>query len=267
MSVVSANRTDLNAYGEVIVPIFGKSFSFPGARRLDLSFAQRIDSYSHFAADSNPKWGLTWEPTPGLIVRGTKATSFRAPLISQRAAPTTSYTTLLPSSTSGGKPTDALVINGGSQFLEPEKSKSFTTGIDWAPIRWPQIRGSMTYFNISYTNRIQSQNIEANPLEAQPQLFSLTSLNPSLDQVLPFFQAPRFQQDGAGLGPSGVTAIIDNQLANASTTVEQGVRLDGRYTYDAGGLGRWELSFSGNYGLGAPACERWPDSSAAGSRP
>ena len=40
---------------------------------------------------------------------------------------------------------------------------------------------------------------------------------------------------------------IDNQLVNAATTVEQGVRLDGRYTYDAGGLGQWELSFSGNY--------------------
>jgi outer membrane receptor protein involved in Fe transport len=247
LSVVSASRTDLNAYGEAIVPIFGKYFSFPGARRLELSFAQRIDSYSHFGADSNPKWGWTWEPTPGLIVRGTKATSFRAPLISQLDAPTTSYTTLLPSSTPGGKPTDALVINGGSQYLQSEKSKSFTAGIDWAPIRWPQIRGSMTYFNISYNNRIQSQNIEAKPLEAQPQLFSLTSLNPSLYQVLPFFQAPGFQRDGAGLGPSGVTAIIDNQFANAATTIEQGVRVDGRYTYDAGGLGRWELSFSGNY--------------------
>jgi outer membrane receptor protein involved in Fe transport len=247
LPVLSASRTDLNAYGEAVVPIFGRYFSIPGARRLELSFAQRIDSYSHFGADSNPKWGLSWEPTPGLIVRGTKATSFRAPLISQLDAPTTSYTALLPSNTPGGKPTDALVINGGSQYLQSEKSKSFTAGIDWAPIRWPQTRGSITYFNISYNDRIQSQNIEAKPLEAQPQLSSLTSLNPSLYQVLPFFQAPGFQQDGAGLGPSGVTAIIDNQFANASTTVEQGVRVDGGYTYDAGGLGRWELSFSGNY--------------------
>ena len=46
---------------------------------------------------------------------------------------------------------------------------------------------------------------------------------------------------------AGVTAIIDNQVANAESTLEQGVRADGRYTYDAGGLGRWELSFSGNY--------------------
>ena len=247
LPTVSQSRTDLNAYGEAILPIFGEDFSFPGARRVDLSFAQRRDSYSHFGSDSNPKWGWTWELTPGLIVRGTKATSFRAPLISQLDAPTTSYTTLLPSSTPGGKPTDALVINGGWQYLQPEKSKSFTAGIDWAPIHWPQIRGSMTYFNISYNDRIQSQNIEAEPLAEQPQLFALTGLNPSLGQVLPFFQPPGFQQDGAGLGPSGVTAIIDNQLANETTTVEQGVRVDGQYACDAVGLGRWELSFAGNY--------------------
>jgi iron complex outermembrane recepter protein len=105
----------------------------------------------------------------------------------------------------------------------------------------------MTYFNISYRGRIQSQNIEAEPLSAQPQLFSLTSLAPSLDQVLPFFQSPGFQHDGAGLGPSGVTAIIDNQLANEATTVEQGIRAGGQYTYETGELGKLKLTFSGDY--------------------
>ena len=247
LPTVSESRTDLDAYGEVIVPIFGEGLSFPGAHRLEISFAYRVDSYSHIGAPSNPKWGVIWEPTPGLTLRGTQGTSFRAPLISQFDASTTSYTTLLPSSTPGRKPTDALVTNGGNQDLQPEKAKSFTTGIDWAPIRWPHIRASMTYFNVTYDNRIQSQNIEAKPFEAQPQLFSISSLNPSLDQILPFFQAPGFQQDGAGLGPAGVTVIIDNQLANAATTVAQGVRADGQYTFDEGELGRWALSFSGNY--------------------
>jgi outer membrane receptor protein involved in Fe transport len=247
LPAVSQSRTDWNAYGEAIVPIFGDNFSFPGARRLELSFAYRTDSYNHFGATSNPKVSWTWEPIPELTVRGTQGTSFKAPLISQLDAPTTSYTTLLPSGTPGGKPSDALVIDGGSPYVQPERSKSFTAGIDWAPPRSPQIHASMSYFNISYHNRIQSQNIEAEPLAAQPQLISLTGLNPSVDQVLPLFQAPGFQQDGAGLGPSGVTAIIDNQLANAASTLEQGLRADGRYTYDAGEFGRWELSFSGNY--------------------
>jgi iron complex outermembrane recepter protein len=247
LPAVSQSRTDLNAYGEAIVPIFGDSFSFPGARRLELSFAYRIDSYSHFGTTSNLKWGLTWEPIPGLTVRGTQGTSFKAPLISQLDAATTSYTTLLPSGVPEIKPTDALVINGGSQDLQPEKSRSFTVGIDWAPTRWPQIRGSMTYFNITYDNRIQSQNIEGQLLGDQLQLFPIISPNPSLDQVLAYFQAHGFQQDGAGLGPAGVTAIIDNQFANTETTVQQGVRVDGKYMYHDGGLGKWELAFSGNY--------------------
>jgi iron complex outermembrane recepter protein len=242
----SQSRTDLDGYAETIVPIFGEHFSFPGARRLELSFAYRIDVYNHFGGPSNTKWGWTWEPMAGFTLRGTQGTSFTAPSISQLDSSTTSYTTLLPSSAPAGKPTDVLVIDGGNQYLQPEKSKSVTAGIDWAPVRWPQIRGSMTYFDINYDNRIQSQNIEDEPLQAQPQLFSITgSTSPA--QVLPFFQAPGFQQDGAGLGPSAVTAIIDNQLANEATTAEQGIRMDGRYTHDAGDLGRGKLSFSANY--------------------
>lgn len=248
LPTVSGSRTNSNAYGEATVPIFGEDFSFPGVRRLEVSFAYRVDRYSHIGAPSNSKWGWSWEPTPGLSVRGTQGTSFQAPLISQLDAPITSYTTLLPA-IPGGIPTDALVINGGSQYLQPEKSRSLTAGIDWTPIRWPQFRGSMTYFNITYDNRIQSQNIHATPLEEQLQLSTLTSYNPSLNQVLPFFQAPGFQQDGAGLGPSGVNAIIDNQFSNTGATGEQGFRVDGQYLFDGGGLGRWRLSFSGNYSV------------------
>jgi iron complex outermembrane recepter protein len=159
----------------------------------------------------------------------------------------TSYTTLLPSGTQGGKPTDVLVVNGGNPDLQPEKSKAYTAGIDWAPVRWPQISGSLDYFNISYRDRIQSQSIEAEPLDAQPQLISLTGLNPGLSQVLPYFQMPGFQRDGAGLGPGGVTAIVDNQVANEATTLEQGIRASGQYRYDAGAPGKLIVSVSGNH--------------------
>jgi iron complex outermembrane recepter protein len=247
LPTVSQNRTDLNVFGEAVVPILGQSFSFPGARRLELSYAYRVDSYSHFGAVSNPKWGWTWEPMQGLTLRGTQGTSFKVPTIAQLDTPTTSYTALVPSAAPGGKPTDALVVNGGSQYLLPEKSKALTAGIEWDPTRWPGVRGSLTYFNITYSNRIQSQNVEAKPLDTQAQLGSLIFVNPGIGQVLPYFQDPGFQLDGAGLGPPGVTAIINNELANAETTVEQGLRADGRYTFDGEKLGLWELSLTASY--------------------
>lgn len=244
---VSQNRADLIAYGEAIAPLFGEDWSFPGMRRLSVSLAYRVDHYNNVSASPNAKYGVSWEPTAGLTVRATQGTSFQAPLISQLNAPITSYTTLLPNGTPGGRPTDALVINGGSQDLLSQTSRSFTAGMDWTPFSWPWIRGSLTYFNVTYHNRIQSQNISAAPLDAQPQLFPLSSLNPGLDQVLPLFNARGFQQDGAGLGPSGVTAIIANTLANEEATVEQDIRMDGQYTVDGGGPGRWTFRFSGNY--------------------
>lgn len=247
LPAVSKNRTDLSAYGEEVVPVLGEDWSFPGMRRLSLSLAYRVDHYDHVSASPNAKWGVSWEPTAGLTVRGTQGTSFQAPLISQLYTPNTAYTTLLPSSTPGGKPTDALVINGGNQYLLSETSRSFTAGIDWTPVRWPWIRSSWNYYNVTYRNRIQAQNITAAPLDAQPQLLPLTFLNPSEDYVQSLFNGPSFQQDGAGLGPSGVTALISNTLANEGVTVEQGIRMDGQYTIDAGGPGLWTYHFSGNY--------------------
>lgn len=247
LPTVSQGRTDIDVYGEMIVPILGQALSFPGARRLEMSFAYRLDGYSHLGTAANPKWGWTWEPLVGLTVRGTQGTSFKAPLLSQLDTTSTSYTTALPSSTPGGTPTDALVVSGGNQYLLSEKSKSFTSGIEWSPIRWPQFRGSITYYSIDYNNRIQAQNIEAEPLAVQSQLNSISYVDPTLDQVVPYFQSPGFQKDTAGFGPSGVTAIISNQFANAETTDEQGVRADGRYSYDGGDIGKWSLSLSCNF--------------------
>ena len=246
LAPVEERRTDLSAYAEATLPIIDGESTFTWARRLEISGAYRLDSYSHFAAAHNPKLGWAWEPKAGLTVRGTAGTSFKVPLISQLDAPTTSYTTFLPSNEPGGKPSDVLVINGGNPLLHSQNSRSITTGIDWAPLNLPAVRGSVTYFNVTYDDRIQSQNIEDKPLGSQPQLLPLSSLNPSLDAVIPYFQSPGFQQDAAGLGPSGVAAIVDNQLANATSTIEQGFRIDARYGHEAT-PGRFDLWLSGVY--------------------
>ena len=241
LAPVSKSRTDLSIYSEAIVPIFGTEYSYPGVRRLELSLAYRLDSYAHFGTSYNPKAGWLWEPATGIAVRGTYGTSFKAPLLSQLDAPPTAYTTLLPGTLPDGKPTDLLVINGGNESLKSETSQSITLGIDRTPLRWPGFTGSITFFDISYDNRIQFQNIRAQPLLSQPQLIALGSLNPSLDAVVPYFEGPEFQQDGARLGPAGVSAIVDNRLANTASTVERGTRWDGRYSRD---VGPGKLAFS-----------------------
>ena len=247
LPTISQSRSNGNVFGELIAPIFGNDFIFPGMRRLEISFAYRIDRYNSFGTDSNAKWGGMWEPLSGVTLKATYGTSFRAPLISQLDAPMTSYTTLLPTAAPAGKPTDVLVVNGGSPYLLPEKSKAYTASVEWASERLPQVSGSVTYFNISYDDRIQSQNIQAAPLDAQPQLFSITGLNPGLAQVIPYFQGAGFQQDGAGLGPAGVTAIITNEVANEATTLEQGIRASGQYRYDTLTHGKFELDASSSF--------------------
>jgi outer membrane receptor protein involved in Fe transport len=247
LAPVSKSRTDLSIYGEAVVPILGKEYSYPGARRLELSLAYRLDSYTHFGTSYNPKVGWLWEPVAGIAVRGTYSTSFKAPLLSQLDAPTTAYTTVLPGNLPDGRPTDLLVISGGNESLKSETSRSITVGLDWTPPRWSGVRASITYFDVAYDNRIQSQNVQAKALLSQPQLLALNgTLDPTLNLVVPYFEGPGFQNDGVGLGPAGVSALIDNRLANTGSTVERGIRLDGRYARDVG-LGSLGLSLSATY--------------------
>lgn len=258
LAPVSKSRTDLGIYGEAVAPILGKENSYPGAHRLELSLAFRADNYGHFGTSYNPKVGWLWEPASGVAVRGTYGTSFKAPLLSQLDAPATAYTTLLPGNLPDGKVTDVLVINGGNESLKSETSRAITVGLDWTPLRWSGVRGSITYFDVAYDNRIQSQNIQAKPLLSQPQLLALNSaINPPLNEVVPYFEGPALQNDGAGLGPAGVSALIDNRLANTGSTVERGIRLDGRYVHDVG-FGSLGLSLSATY-LGVDRTQAFSD--------
>jgi len=66
-------------YAELSVPILR---DLPFARELTLSTAGRHSRYSNFGNTLNSKFGLTWRPLDELLVRGTVATGFRAPTIS-----------------------------------------------------------------------------------------------------------------------------------------------------------------------------------------
>jgi iron complex outermembrane receptor protein len=228
LAQVLRSRTDTNLFGEMRLPLLGGEFSFPGARRLAISFAVRYDSYSHTGSTTNPKWGWVWEPLEGLIVRGTEGKSFQAPLLAQLNEPLTAYTTLLPNDKPGGAPTDTLVVNGGNPSLQSQRSHFVTAGVDWIPPKLPGLKTSATYFNVKYDYRIQAQNITNKPFDQQPQLIAISSLSPSLSIVQGYFDVPGFQGDAAGLGPGAVTAIVDNRLANVATTEVQGASLSSR---------------------------------------
>src|SRR5690606_6353506 len=79
----SFDRKVDSAYAELQVPLFGAGNARPGLNALTLVAAIRYDDYSDMGDTTNEKFGVAWKPAPGVSVRGSYGTSFRAPLISQ----------------------------------------------------------------------------------------------------------------------------------------------------------------------------------------
>jgi len=227
---ISAQRQVASAYGEILVPYVGDANAQPWARRLEVSAAYRYDHYSSFGSTSNPKVGVLWEPVTGLRLRSTYGTSFQAPFLSQLGSPITSNTALIPDSRSSSGRSDVLEISGGNPALLPETSKSITAGFDYKPASASGLAVSMTYFYVLFKNRIQTPNLTPQALLSRPLLSPFIVLNPSLADIQTYFNSPGFQGDMAGLGPSGVVAIVDSQLANIASTVESGLNFSARYS-------------------------------------
>jgi iron complex outermembrane recepter protein len=243
---ISLQRQVTSAYGEIFLPYVGDANAQPWTRRLEVSAAYRYDHYSDFNSTSNPKVGLLWEPVAGFQVRGTFGESFQAPLLSQLGSPITSETALIPDSLSPDGRADILEISGGNPNLLPQRSNSVTAGFDYKP---PVVAGlvvSTTYFHVLFKNRIQAPNITSQAILSQPLLIPFLSGNPSVADVRSYFNSPGFQGDHAGLGPSGVVAIFDDQLANMATTVESGLSFSAKYNVPTN-YGQFRLWLSGTH--------------------
>ncbi len=132
-----ASRTIASAFGEVLLPLVGKSNRQAFARSLELSIAGRAERFSDFGHTAKPKFGLNYRPNSWLMLRSTVAASFRAPNLVQ-----TNTTPLQRSGTTYNDPyrfevtglnVDSnavpVIFRQGSASLKPESSRSLTAGL------------------------------------------------------------------------------------------------------------------------------------------
>ena len=246
ISGISLQRQVASAYGEILLPYVEDANAQPWTRRLEVSAAYRYDHYSDFGSTSNPKVGWLWEPITGFRIRGTFGESFQAPLLSQFGSPVTSATELIPYSLSPNGQADILEISGGNPKLLAQTSKSITAGFDYQPQTAVGFATSLTYFYVLFKNRIQAPISTSPAILSQPLLIPFLSDNPSVADVQPYFNSPGFQGDNAGLGPTGVVAIFDDQLANMATTTESGLNFSAKYNLPTA-YGQFKAWLAGTY--------------------
>jgi outer membrane receptor protein involved in Fe transport len=224
------SRNARSVFAELSIPIVGTHNGVPLARQVEISAAVRRDDYSDFGGTTNPKFGLKWALSSSLDVRGTYGESFRAPLLAQIGAPVNYQTYLIANPNSPEGFTNTLFIGGGNPGLDPETADTFTVGLDFHPETLPGLRMSATWFDIRFRDRVAFP-----PVTFDAQIFTsplaapFLTLSPSAAEIEAAFNSPNFLGDNGGMGPSGVTAIFDQRVANLSTVKQSGVQLQAAY--------------------------------------
>jgi iron complex outermembrane receptor protein len=181
---VAASYRVNEAYGE---------FNFPVLASLSTSAAVRYSDYSTFGGDTTGKVGFRWQPLTDLGIRGTYSKGFRAPNLGELYGLTQFAPTLVDpcGPTSGavvtGPPVTALQkacvaqgvpvgfvqantqitsFTGGNAALKPEKSDSYTVGLQYRA-RWAEnqitdkLSFETSYYHHKITGAIQAADLQA----------------------------------------------------------------------------------------------------------
>jgi len=180
-------------YLEFLVPVLA---DVPGAKELTFDVAGRYSDYSTFGDTVNSKFGLKWKPFDDLLVRGTYATGFRAPTVSDLYGGTSeTFDNLtdpcdgsfgsaksnadvaarcaadgIPATfrqeASGGVPatgpgtqTNYTYLSGSNPNLMPETSKSYTFGVVWSPGFAEGLNVSLDWWKIRIDDVIAAETV------------------------------------------------------------------------------------------------------------
>lgn len=210
-------------YSELMVPLH---------KRMEVTLSARRDDYTGFGTTTNPKASFRLSPADNLVLRGSNSSGFRVPTFNQlyfgvTESPYSGKDLVDPFKCVGGKVDAAkpectaitpLILTGGKPDLGPEKSRSWTVGAVWEPVR-------------NYTLGADLWQIRR---EGTIQSLGLTTI------VANYTLFPdNFIRDAAGN-----IAKIDQRWVNAGETITRGLDLSARANGTMG-PGRWTLLAEG----------------------
>lgn len=238
-------------YAEAQVPIFSAANRRPGFERLVFTAAGRFEHYEDFGSTFDPKVGLLWSPFPGLTLRSSYDTSFRAPLLSEAAGTYSAifFPASLVSITGQGTGV-ALVMGGNDPDVQPERSRSWTIGAEIEPAAGLSL--SLNYYAIRFTDRI-AQPSQIVTVVGDPAFDSIVTRNPDEAFVRDLVDNASAILDISGPGfsngramPGDVTVIVDNRIRNTALTTTRGMDANLQYRFTIG-TSEFRLDANANY--------------------
>lgn len=254
-SALTGSERDLgrkvkSAYAEVLVPIVGASNAIPGIQRLDLDLAGRIEDYNDVGSTSNPKIGVNWAPTSGMVVHGSFGTSFRAPTLTQLRSAGGSQIYLQnysdPTANNGaGGIIQGVAINGDNLNLRPETATTWSVGADFTPAFAPGLRASFNYFDIQYKGQITGVLANLNVLQQEAAYTAVITRNPSQAFLQDLVNSGRIINGGTAANVLATKLFVDGRNNNLGVTKTNGIDFDLAYTLNTDTAGTFRFGLKG----------------------
>ena len=121
-----------SAYGQLIIPIFGGQWSWPGMRLLEVDLSERYDSYSSFGDAAKPKISIRYKPFDDLTFRASYSESFRAPSVEELFTGPLEAFGFVVDPVTQTQP-EVGIVTVGNPKLKPETGYSYYAGVVWSP--------------------------------------------------------------------------------------------------------------------------------------
>ncbi len=240
------NRTVSSAFAEINAPVLDV---------LTLNGSGRYDHYSTGQSNFSPKVGAIFTPIKQITARGTYSRGFRIPSFGEaNALPTTGYVTqsisAIPAAflaqygagctptTPNGCPTYLTSYSIGqttlaSPNLKPEKSRSFTGGLKFDPVR--NVSFTVDYYNIKKTGAITTP-------DNSPAIAAYYA-----GQAIPAgFEVIADAVDTNNPNARPRIAFVRSQLINADTIKSSGIDFGINGAYDFGPV-KWTSNLNASY--------------------
>jgi iron complex outermembrane recepter protein len=186
--------------------------SAPVLQSLELSAAGRVDRYNTYGSSFTPKVGVKWTIARQFAIRGTFARGFRAPGIAESGSSGTGSATTAPVDPLRcpftNKPSDcgqgyAATLSVGNANLKPEKSKSYTGGFVFEPIKGTSLTADYFYIR-------RDDEIVPAPLGLQPPVRGVQQ--PGTTYPGPIIYYPQPYLNAADSKTSGIDFALQHEF-------------------------------------------------------
>lgn len=257
-NIPSAGRSINHKHGDRTVKAYGGELLLPVWKNVEVQLALRTDDYSDAGKTTNPKIGIRFQPIKEVVLRGSYNTGFRAPGLDDLNAPqTVTFSSGAKNDPllcdANGKAIGSLggvqsrdcglqpqVQNGGNPKLKPEKSKTFTVGAAFEPIK--DLTFSIDYWNISLRDQISVLPLDTiikDPTRYAANFVRCNTLPVAVQNTL---------NRCAGLdNNSPAIGYIIQLNDNIGKVKTKGLDLTAGYNMKLGGLGALALAYDGTY--------------------